>query len=305
MHFADMLEERIAKVDSRLVIGIDPYPKRLWGAGSVFAKAYPWLSREALLREFCDALIEAAESTACAVKPQAAFFESMGLSGLIVMADCIKGARKRGIPVILDAKRGDIGSTAEAYAQAYLDPDSDFFADALTVNPYLGPDTLAPFAETAAKNECGLFVLVKTSNPGSGAFQDAPLAEDGERLYAKVARAVKELGSANLGKGGYSHVGAVVGATYPEELKELRDAMSAAYLLIPGYGAQGGTAEDVKAAFDADGRGAIVNASRSIDYAYEALGEGAAKDAIRGAMLDAAKAAKEDLNSAAKPRPSI
>lgn len=304
MHFADMLEERIAKVDSRLVIGIDPHPKRLMGPDSLFAKANPWLSREALLREFCMALIEAAETTACAVKPQAAFFESMGVLGLIVLSDCIKAARKRGIPVILDGKRGDIGSTAAAYAQAYLDPASDFFADALTVSPYLGPDTLSPFVETAAKNGCGLFVLVKTSNPGSGSFQDAVLSENGERLYTRVAMAVRDLGAANIGKSGYSHVGAVVGATYPKELKELREVLSTSYLLIPGYGAQGGTAQDVREAFGKGGRGAVVNASRSIDYAYEALGEGATRDAIRRAMSDAASLAKKDINETLATTPS-
>lgn len=305
MHFADRLEERIDKVDSRLVIGIDPYPKRLLGKDSFFAAASPWLSKEALLREFCRALVDAAESTACAVKPQAAFFESMGISGLIVLADCIKDARKRGIPVILDAKRGDIGSTAGAYAQAYLDPESDFCADALTVNPYLGPDTLSPFVEAAAKHGRGLFVLVKTSNPGSGAFQDAELAEGNDHLYTKVARTVRDLGADNLGKSGYSHVGAVVGATYPQELNDLREVLSTSYLLIPGYGTQGGTAEDVKGAFKTEGRGAVVNASRSIDYAYEALGQDATRDSIRGAMFEAARTAQEEINRAARPTPSI
>ncbi|MGI6633510.1 MAG: orotidine-5'-phosphate decarboxylase [Bacillota bacterium] len=304
MHFADRLEERINKVDSRLVIGIDPHPQRLFGEDSLFVKANPWLSRESLLREFCAILLEVAETTACAVKPQAAFFESMGISGMIVLAECVKEARKKNIPVILDAKRGDIGSTAAAYAEAYLEPSSEFFADALTVNPYLGPDTLTPFVEKAAQNDCGLFVLVKTSNPGSGAFQDADLSGDGGRLYMRVAKAVKELGEANIGVGGYSHVGAVVGATYPEELIDLREVLSTSYLLIPGYGTQGGTAEDVKGAFKDGGKGAIVSASRSIDYAYEKLGEEVTPDSIRAAIMNAAKAAKEDLNNIARPTPS-
>ncbi|HHY45340.1 MAG TPA: orotidine-5'-phosphate decarboxylase [Firmicutes bacterium] len=304
MHFADRLHERISDIDSRLVIGIDPYPEKLFGSSSPFARAYPHLSPEKLLIEFCAILIETAEETACAVKPQAAFFESMGLSGLAVLSACLKAARMRGIPVIMDAKRGDIGSTAAAYARAYLDPDSDFFADALTVNPYLGPDTLEPFARAAAQSGSGIFVLVKTSNPGSGAFQDRLLKESAERLYTKVARAVTDLGAANIGRYGYSHVGAVVGATYPSELKALREVLSSSYLLVPGYGAQGGTAHDVIPAFRPDGMGAIVNASRSIDYAYEALGNGIDKDSIRKAIYDAAKKAQMDLNNAAKPIPS-
>lgn len=304
MHFADKLHERISKIDSRLVIGIDPYPERLFGESSPFARAYPHFTPEKLLIEFCAILIETAEETACAVKPQAAFFESMGLTGIAVLSACLKAARTKGIPVIMDAKRGDIGSTAAAYAKAFLDPDSDFFADALTVNPYLGPDTLEPFARAAAKAGSGLFVLVKTSNPGSGAFQDQILEESGERLYTKVARAVTDLGAANIGRCGYSHVGAVVGATYPSELKALREVLSSSYLLVPGYGAQGGTAHDVRHAFRPDGAGAIVNASRSIDYAYEALDEGIDKDAIRRAIYDAARKAQKDLNNVARPTPS-
>jgi orotidine-5'-phosphate decarboxylase len=304
MHFADRLHDRIAGVDSRLVIGIDPYPERLFGASSLFAKAYPHLEPEKLLIEFCAILIETAEDTACAVKPQSAFFESMGLTGLAVLSACLRAARAKGIPVIMDAKRGDIGSTAAAYAKAYLDPDSDFFADALTVNPYLGPDTLEPFARTAAQAGCGLFVLVKTSNPGSGAFQDQILKESGEKVYTRVARAVNCLGAANIGQCGYSHVGAVVGATYPAELQELRETLPSSYLLVPGYGAQGGTAEDVRHAFLPGGGGAIVNASRSIAYAYEALGEGADKNSIRRAIYDAAWKAQTDLNLVAKSIPS-
>ncbi len=304
MHFADRLYDRINAVDSRLVIGIDPYPKRLFGESSPFARAYPGFGPEELLREFCGMLIEAGEETACAVKPQAAFFESMGLFGIRVLAECLKAARARGIPVILDAKRGDIGSTAAAYAQAYLDPGSDFFSDALTVNPYLGPDTLEPFAGAAAKAGCGLFVLVKTSNPGSGAFQDQVLRESGERLYTGVARAITELGASNIGTHGYSHIGAVVGATYPSELEELREVLRSSYLLVPGYGAQGGTADDVKGAFMPGGAGAIVSASRSIDYAYEALGEEAGKDSIRNAVCEAAQKAQRDLNGVAKFIPS-
>ncbi len=298
MHFADRLKERIDRVDSRLVIGIDPDPKRLFGGKSLFQRANPGLSQQALLDDFCEAVVSAAESTACAVKPQSAFFEAMGLWGLESLAKCMRLARSKGIPVILDAKRGDIGSTAAAYASAYLDPSSRLFADALTVNPYLGPDTLEPFAAAAEKSGSGLFVLVKTSNPGSGAFQDA-LLQDGRPLFMRVAVTVKDLGHRCVGDSGYSDVGAVVGATYPEELAALRKSLPNCIFLLPGYGAQGGTADDVKGAFNQGGYGAIVSSSRGIIFAYEKLEEEAGPDKIRSAMLDAALSARREIQRAA------
>ncbi|MEX0974335.1 MAG: orotidine-5'-phosphate decarboxylase [Bacillota bacterium] len=294
MHFADKLRERIDKVKSALVVGIDPDPRRLFGEKSAFQKANPGLSKQALLDTFCETVIDAASETACAVKPQAAFFESMGLWGYASLAKCIRTARTRGIPVILDAKRGDIGNTASAYATAYLDPSAEFFADALTVNPYLGPDTLEPFAAAASKAGCGLFVLVKTSNPGSGAFQDTLLA-DGRPLYMKVAQTVQEIGRAHAGDCGYSDIGAVVGATYPEELAAIRKAMPETIFLVPGYGAQGGTAEDVRDAFNPGGYGAVVSSSRGIIFAYEKLGQDAGMRQIRESMQEAAERAKSDI----------
>ncbi|MGE5579994.1 MAG: orotidine-5'-phosphate decarboxylase [Bacillota bacterium] len=304
MHFGDKLLERIEKVGSSLVVGIDPDPKRLFGESSVFRRANPTLSRESLLDAFCEAAISAAAEAACAVKPQAAFFEAMGTWGYASLSRCIKLARQKGIPVILDAKRGDIGNTATAYAAAYLDPAGEFFADALTVNPYLGPDTLEPFAAAADKAGSGLFVLVKTSNPGSGAFQDTILA-DGRPLYLKVADAVSELGRSRLGARRYSNIGAVVGATYPEELAAIREAMPETIFLVPGYGAQGGTAEDVRGAFKADGFGAIVSSSRGIIFAYEKLaadGERLDLQQIAASMLLAARRSRDDIQ---KVRPSI
>jgi orotidine-5'-phosphate decarboxylase len=298
MHFADRLYERMDKVQSRLVIGIDPDPKRLFGKDSLFGRAYAGLPRESILDEFCNSVISAAEGTACAVKPQAAFFESMGLSGLKSLARCMQQARQRGIPVILDAKRGDIGNTASAYASAYLDPMSEFFADALTVNPYLGPDTLEPFVDAASNAGCGLFILVKTSNPGSGAFQDA-LLKDGSTLFMKVAASVKELGASHLGEWGYSNVGAVVGATYPEELRAIREALPDSIFLLPGYGAQGGTADDVRSAFNRGGRGAIVSSSRGIIFAHERMTGRPSPERIRQAMLEAAVKAQKDIQQAA------
>ncbi len=298
MHFADKLSQRIHGISSRLVIGIDPDPRRILAKDSRFQQAFPGDDPEETLDNFCHVVLEAAKSTACAVKPQAAFFESLGLPGLSALQKCLKQARSLGIPVILDAKRGDIGNTAKAYADAYLDPRSSFFADALTVNPYLGPDTLEPFVKKAQEHGCGLFVLVKTSNPGSGAFQDAML-QTGAPLYAEVAKAVRDLGENNIGASGYSNVGAVCGATYPKELTALRDAMPRSIILIPGYGAQGGTAADALGAFHPGGKGAIISASRSIIFAYEKLLDSAAKPAdIFMSVQSAAEKARDDIEAA-------
>ncbi|HHW27598.1 MAG TPA: orotidine-5'-phosphate decarboxylase [Firmicutes bacterium] len=298
MHFADRLHERVTRLNSHLVIGVDPDPRRLFGHDSLLLKAFPRRDMSYILEKFCFMALEAAAETACAVKPQAAFFESMGIPGLEVLKRLVDGARSRGIPVIFDAKRGDIGNTAHAYAEAYLGPNAWLRVDALTVNPYLGPDTLEPFIQAANSSETGLFVLVKTSNPGSGAFQDA-LMSDGRTLYSKVAEAVDEAGAHNVGECGYSNIGAVCGATYPQELGILRKLMPRTVFLVPGYGAQGGTAGDVVEAFNPGGTGAIVSASRSIIFAYQKKDAEPDPEVMSLAVLSAAKAAKEDIEKAA------
>ncbi len=298
MHFSDRLYRRVGEVNSRLVIGVDPDPERIFKNDSLLTKAFPGRSVEDILNIFCQVAVEAAESTACAVKPQIAFFESLGSIGFSALGKCIRAAKDKNIPVILDAKRGDIGNTGKAYAKAYLDPKSQLFCDALTVNPYLGPDTLEPFVSMANKNGCGLFVLVKTSNPGSVEFQDAELCHGGP-LYAKVAEKVSELGNGNLGDCGYSNIGAVCGVTYPHDLLSLRKLMPASILLLPGYGAQGGTAADTVNAFHPGGMGAVVSASRSIIFAYESLECASPKpDDIFTSVLEAAKKAKGDIQRA-------
>ncbi len=177
-------------------------------------------------------------------------------------------ARQRGLLVILDGKRNDIGPTAAAYADAYLGPGSSsaWGADALTVNPYLGSDSLTPFVETAAARGAGLFVLVKTSNPGGGMLQD--LQADGRPVFRHVAEHVEGLASRSAGAGGYGFVGAVVGATYPEQAAELRRSMPHTWFLVPGYGSQGAAARDVAGTFDEDGLGAIINNARGIIFAH-------------------------------------
>ncbi len=184
------------------------------------------------------------------------------------LADVIRHAHKRGLLVVLDGKRNDIGSTATAYAEAYLGAGeaSPWGADALTVSPYLGDDSLDPFVEVGRLRGAGLFVLVKTSNPGSRCFQD--LVADGQPIYRHVAGHVERMAADSRGECGYGSVGAVVGATHPEQLAELRAAMPQTWFLVPGFGAQGGTAQDVAQAFDSRGLGAIVNNSRGINFAY-------------------------------------
>ena len=220
--------------------------------------------------EFCVRLIDVVAPLVPAVKPQAAFFEEWGPDGCLALARVIRYARQQGLVVICDAKRGDIGTTAEAYARAYLagaDPLAAVWqADALTVNPYLGRDTLEPFVSVAKERGAGIYVLVKTSNPGSASFQDR--VADGSTIYRHVAQVVEDL-AMETAEGDYGIVGAVVGATYPQELVALRAAMPHVPLLVPGYGSQGGAASDVAAAFDSSGLGAVINNSRGINFAYK------------------------------------
>lgn len=224
----------------------------------------------AAFEEFCVRLIDVVAPLVPAVKPQAAFFEELGPAGTTALARVIRHARAAGLLVICDAKRGDIGSTAEAYARGYLagaDPQAaPWGADALTVSPYLGADTLDPFVRTARERGGGVYVLVRTSNPGAGTFQDR--ATDGVPLFARVAQVVEELTAADLDADGFGCVGAVCGATYPAELGTLRASMPHAPLLVPGYGSQGGTSADVAGGFRADGLGALVNSSRGINFAH-------------------------------------
>lgn len=224
----------------------------------------------AAYEEFCFRIIDVVAPLVPAVKPQSAFFEECGPEGVRTLARVIRKAREAGLIVICDVKRGDIGPTAEAYAAAYVageDPDAaPFAADAVTVNPYLGEDTLDPFVRLATQRGAGIYILARTSNPGAGVFQDR--ISDSRPLYQHVANVVERLAASTAGTQPYGCVGAVVGATYPAELRELRATMPHAPLLIPGYGSQGGTAADVAAAFDKNGLGALVNNARGVDFAF-------------------------------------
>jgi orotidine-5'-phosphate decarboxylase len=200
------------------------------------------------------------------VKPQAAFFEQLGPAGMISLGQVIEHARKKNLLVILDGKRNDIGSTATAYADAYLGAESPWGSDSLTVSPYLGRDSIEPFVEMCDRRDAGVFVLVKTSNPGGGLLQNRETG--GQTVYGRVAELLTELNSTRTNAEGYGPLGAVVGATYPQELAEMRSAMPHSWILIPGFGAQGGGADDVKAGFHSGGLGAVVNSSRHIIFAH-------------------------------------
>jgi len=263
----DRLDAALRRCGNPVLVGLDPranmLPETLPPASAgpeAVAKAFA---------AFCQGVIDAVAGLVPAVKPQAAFFEELGPPGMIALAQVIDYAHQKGLLVIFDGKRNDIGSTAEAYARGILGQGtSPWGADALTVSPYLGDDSLRPFVDVAVQRDAGVFVLVKTSNPGGRMFQD--LVVEGRPLYRHVAEHVEQLARQTAGSCGYGAVGAVVGATYPEQLAELRAAMPHTWFLVPGYGSQGGTPRDVAAAFDAGGSGAVVNNSRGIIFAQRA-----------------------------------
>jgi len=224
----------------------------------------------AAVEAFGRGVIDVVATRVPAVKIQAAFYEALGPEGAAALHATARQARRRGLIVILDGKRNDIGTTAEAYARAYLGRDADgespWDADALTINPYLGRDGVAPFLRLAGREGKGVFILVRTSNPSAGDFQD--LACDGKPVYRHVADEVVKWNAPTVGASGLGDVGAVVGATHPKELAELRAAMPGVWFLVPGYGAQGGTAADVKAAYLSNGLGAVVNSSRGVTFPF-------------------------------------
>ena len=277
----DKLFEKIAEKQNPTVAGLDPklsyipdyireesykkYGKTLEGAA------------DALL-QFNKGLIDALCDIVPAVKPQAAYYEMYGWQGVKALTETIAYAKEHGMFVITDGKRNDIGATMTAYAAAHLGTTQvedvvaePFGADAHTVNGYLGTDGIQPLLEVCGKEDKGIFVLVKTSNPSSGELQDRPLA-DGNTVYRAMGAMCEGWGEKLPGKYGYSVVGAVVGATYPAQLEELRAAMPHTFFLVPGYGAQGGAADDVAPGFDKNGLGAIVNSSRGIMCAWQKEG---------------------------------
>ncbi|GAB4242237.1 MAG: orotidine-5'-phosphate decarboxylase [Thermoleophilia bacterium] len=270
-HFGDRLLAAVDERESHVVIGLDPryelLPPALRERHEQRAYATPAERRVAAYREFLLGLLSRTAGHAVAVKPQLAYFEALGAAGYALYEELVQAAADLDLLVIADAKRGDIGSTAEAYAAAHLGPRG---ADAVTVNPWFGSDGVAPFLERIPSGH-GVFLLVKTSNPSSAEIQDLTLA-DGSTVYERVALLVGRWGGEHVGESGYSSVGAVAGGTHPRELERIRALLPGIPLLIPGYGAQGAGADDVAGAFDENGTGAVVNSSRAILYAYRSRG---------------------------------
>lgn len=307
-HFADRLVEAIKKKGNPICVGLDPRLKQI--PDFIREKAFkapenaknPLRAAAEALIEFNKGVIDAVADIVPVVKPQVAFYEIFGAEGMRAYQETLDYAHEKELITIADVKRNDIGSTAEAYANAYLGDTAIedegmrvFDADSVTVNGYLGLDGVAPFVKVAGQNGKGLFVLVKTSNPSSGDLQDLRILDpkigkkDDLSVYEVMGYYVDSWGADEIGESGYSCVGAVVGATYPEQAAQLRKIMPTAYFLVPGYGAQGGGAEDVKPCFNDDGFGAVVNSSRGIIFAYEkddtygpeAYGEAAREAAIK------------------------
>lgn len=272
-HYAERLHNRIRMLSTSALVGLDPrwdlLPEEIRTAASATGGCDEEVHALAFER-FCQEIIDVVAPLVPAVKPQVAFFEKLGPPGMTSLQSVIRYARAAGLLVIADAKRGDIGSTAQAYADAWMagaDPASaPYAADALTVNAYLGSDTLQPFVDAAVSRQAGLYVLVRTSNPGAVVFQDR--SSEGLCLFEAVADEVQQLNLANWAGHAWGSVGAVVGATWPEELRALRRRMPNTPFLVPGYGSQGGTAADVAGAFATDGLGAVINSSRGINFAY-------------------------------------
>lgn len=300
----DILIEKIKETGNPTVMGLDPryemlpecvtskYPKTLDGV----AKA---------IIEYNKALIDATYDIIPAIKPQIAFYEMFGIPGMEAFEETCKYAKEKGMVVIADIKRGDIGSTAAGYSNAYLGKtkigdieQSIFDVDFVTVNPYMGTDCVKPFIEDCKKYNKGLFILVKTSNPSSGELQDLKL-ESGDEVYTNVAKLVEKWGEELRGEYNYSSIAAVVGATYPKQLEDIRKTAPHTFFLIPGYGAQGGKPEDIALGFDQEGLGGIVNASRSLMCAYKSdrwKNEFEEKDYAKATRAEAIRM-KEELNS--------
>ncbi|QDU54929.1 orotidine-5'-phosphate decarboxylase [Aeoliella mucimassa] len=294
--FFDRLTDQVRTKKTPLVVGLDPrwssLPETLKSVGDSLAE------KAAAYRDFSIGILDVVAPLVPAVKPQVAFFEQLGWQGMQALAEVIDHARKLGVLLVMDGKRNDIGSTAEGYADGWLGESSAWRGDALTVSPYLGDDSLEPFVQVASDRAAGLFVLVKTSNPGGKMLQD--LTADGSTIYQHVGGLVERLAADSAGACGYGVTGAVVGATYPEQLGELRALMPHTWFLVPGYGSQGGTAADVAPAFDANGLGAIVNSSRAIIFAH-ARDEFANLD-WQQAVEAATRKAIDDLSSVATIR---
>ena len=292
----DVLQEKIIAKQNPTVAGLDArieyVPEHIrkaafaqYGVGLKGACEAIWQFNVGLIDALCDVVP--------AVKPQSAYYENLGWQGMEMLERTIRYAREKGLFVIADIKRGDIGSTAAAYAEGWLSGApiegqvfKSFDADCVTLNGYMGADSVNPFLKVAGERDKSVFILAKTSNPGSGELQNVAAGE-GDTVYGLMADLIEKWGAGTEGKHGYTRAGAVAGATYPEELQKLRARMPHTFLLVPGYGAQGGTAEDVQYAFQENGRGAVVNSSRGIICAWQKTGKNGAdyQEAARAAAI--------------------
>ncbi len=304
----NQLIANIRKTNAPIVVGLDPLMKFVpeFIKKAAFAEYGETLEGAAeALWQFNKGIVDAVSDLIPAVKPQIAMYEQYGIPGLAVFKKTVDYCKEKGLVVVGDVKRGDIGSTSEAYAVGHLGKvqvgSSSFYGfdeDFVTVNPYLGSDGVKPFIKVCAEEKKGIFVLVKTSNPSSGEFQDRLI--DGKPLYEHVGEQVAAWGAECMPESGdYSYVGAVVGATYPEQGRIMRKVMPKAFILVPGYGAQGGKGSDLVHFFNEDGLGAIVNSSRGIIAAYQQeqyarYGEENYADASRAAVI----AMREDIAAA-------
>jgi orotidine-5'-phosphate decarboxylase len=281
--FGDRVANRVAERASQLVLGLDPDPARLWPRALELTEGRiddldPATRAAFAVAAHCALVLEAVAEHCVAVKLQVACFERLGAPGWAALKEVAGRARERGLLVIADAKRGDIDVTAAAYAQTYFGstptpygPVPGLGVDAMTVNPLLGADSLEPFVDAARPQRGGLFVLVRTSNPGARDVQEQPL-QAGGIVSDQLARIVAELGAAGVGGAGLADIGAVVGATAPDRLESLREQMPHAVFLLPGVGAQGGRVEDLAPAFAPGKAGGLVSASRGIVRAHERIG---------------------------------
>jgi orotidine-5'-phosphate decarboxylase len=273
LNFADRLGQAVERKRSQLVVGLDPrldlLPMELRGEG-VLGRA----AGASAVARFCKGIVDAVGPYVVAVKPQSAFFEALGSDGIRALEEVCDYARSSGLLVVLDAKRGDIGSTARAYAAAFLEPRNGLgpIADAMTVSAYLGHDSVEPFLAACRRHGSGVFFLVRTSNSGAADVQDLALS-DGRPLWQYLAALVHEWGQPLVGERGMSSVGAVVGATYPRAVSEARKLMPQTPMLLPGIGAQGATPADVARAFTSGPASALVTASRSVIFAYRETDE--------------------------------
>jgi orotidine-5'-phosphate decarboxylase len=296
--FIDQLIEEVRLKKTPCIVGLDPSLERMPSG---------WLARQGITKE--SSLAECAEAIyqynlmvldaiadlVPGIKPQSAYYELFGSAGIVALEKTIMAARDRGLLVVLDVKRGDIASTATAYAQSYLprSPERSLEADAITIVPYLGQDCLDPFFEEAIKWGKGIFVCVKTSNPGAVIVQEQKIGN--RYLYEIIADLIKPAADKSMGKFGYSGVGAVVGATYPEAAQRLRKQLPNSLFLVPGVGAQGGGNQGIKACFNADGLGAVVSSSRAIMYPHLYGAADSNQETIRQATIDLIGQVKEIL----------